>query len=191
MIEQSFLIIHGLGGSGSDHWQTWLAKELTKRNYHVCYPTFSRFNAPNKKVWLEELHEAIKTLPAKHQLTVITHSLGCFLWLHYAAGQRNRIANQVILVAPPSPNVILSEAKTFYPVPLKKSNLSGAAKETLFIHSTNDPYCSMVDTTGYLNLGFPSIVLPNSGHINIDSGHGKWPRILDLSLGSDKVVYSI
>ncbi|EKN64501.1 hypothetical protein BABA_23173 [Neobacillus bataviensis LMG 21833] len=190
-MEQSFLIIHGLGGSGAGHWQSWLAKELTNRNYHVCYPTFSSFDAPNRVVWLEELHAAIKTIPANHQLTVVTHSLGCLLWLHYAAKHNKLIAKQVILVAPPSPTVILSEAKTFYPVPLKKSNLSRAAEETLFIHSTNDPYCTMKDAKSYLNLGFPSIVLPNSGHINIDSGHGKWPQILDLSLSSEKVVYSI
>ena len=191
MMEQSFLIIHGLGGSGADHWQSWLAKELTNRNYHVCYPTFSGFDAPKKEIWLGELHAAIKTIPANHQLTVITHSLGCLLWLHYAASQNKRIANQVILVAPPSPAVILSEAKTFYPVPLQKSNLSRAADETLFIHSTNDPYCSMADAKSYLNLGMPSIQLPNAGHININSGHSKWPQILDLSLRSRKVAYSI
>ncbi|MFZ7945009.1 RBBP9/YdeN family alpha/beta hydrolase [Neobacillus sp. 19] len=188
MKEQSFLIIHGLGGSGPNHWQTWLAHELTERNYHVSYPTFSHFDSPNKSVWLAELDAAIQTLPAGHQLTVITHSLGCLLWLHYTAIYPKRIAEQVILVAPPSPAIVLSQANSFYPVPLQGNRLSRAAEDTLFIHSTNDPYCSMKDAKSYLSLGYPSIVLPDSGHINTDSGHGKWPWILEQCLVDGKIT---
>ncbi|MEH7354585.1 alpha/beta hydrolase [Neobacillus drentensis] len=187
MNQQSFLIIHGLGGSGPDHWQTWLAHELTERNYHVCYPTFSQFESPIRKVWLEELHSAVKTIPTDHRLTVITHSLGCILWLHYAEIQTKRLAQQIILVTPPSPTIVLSEAKSFYPVPLKGQHLSRTAEDTLFVHSSNDPYCSMEDAKNYLNLAFPSIVLPNAGHINTNSGHGKWPWMLDLCLSKGKI----
>lgn len=188
---QSYLILHGLGGSGPGHWQTWLSNELTQRNFHVYYPTFSQFDSPDKDVWLEELHSVIKTIPTNHQLTVITHSLGCLLWLHYAAIQTKRIAKQVILVAPPSPKVIIPEAKTFYPVPLIKNNLSRSAEVTLFVHSTNDPYCNMEDAKNYLNLGLPSKTLPNAGHINTNSGHGKWPWVLDQCLTDKKIALSI
>lgn len=186
MTKHSFLIIHGLGGSGPDHWQTWLAQELTKRNYHVCYPTFSNFNSPNKEVWLEELAAAIATIPKNHRLTVITHSLGCLLWLHYAANQNRRIAKQVVLVAPPSPSIVLSEAKPFYPVPLNGQQLPRTAEDTLFVHSSNDPYCSMKDAEKYINIGLPSITFPNMGHINANSGHGRWPWILEQCLASEK-----
>ncbi|MFJ7728085.1 RBBP9/YdeN family alpha/beta hydrolase [Neobacillus sp. NPDC097160] len=188
---QSYLILHGLGGSGPDHWQTWLANELAQRNFHVSYPTFSQFDSPDKDVWLEELHSVVKAIPTDHQLTVITHSLGCLLWLHYAAIQPKRIAEQVILVAPPSPKVIIPEAKTFYPVPLKKNNLSRSAAETLFVHSSNDPYCSMEDAKNYQNLAHPSIVIPNAGHINSNSRHGKWPWMLDQCLTNEKISLNI
>jgi len=191
MNQQSFLIIHGLGGSGPDHWQTWLANELTERNNHVCYPTFSQFDFPDLEVWLKELHTAIKTIPTDHRLTVITHSLGCILWLHYAAIQTKRIAQQVILVAPPSPTIVLSEAKSFFPVPMKEQQLSRIAVDTLFVHSSNDPYCSRKDAKHYLNLSFPSIVLPNSGHINTNSGHGKWPWILERCLTKKRISLNV
>jgi uncharacterized protein len=192
MNQQSFLIIHGLGGSGPDHWQSWLYHELTVRNYPVCYPTFSKFNSPNKKVWLEELSFAIETIPANHTLTVIAHSLGCLLWLHYAARQNKRIANQVILVAPPSPTKVLLEANSFYPVPLNGDQLLRGAEETLFVHSTNDHYCSIEDSGKYSKLGVPSILFPNMGHINTDSGHDKWPWILDYCLNrASKSMVSI
>ncbi len=191
MTQQSFLIIHGLGGSGPDHWQTWLAQELTQRNYHVCYPTFTQFNYPNRHVWMDELNKAIQTIPTDSQLTVITHSLGCFLWFHYAANHPKRIAKQAILVAPPSPNIVLSPAKSFFPVPLMEIQLNRAAEATLFVHSTNDPYCSMEDAKNYLNFAYPSLVLPNAGHINTDSGHGNWPWILEQCLKHEKIALNL
>lgn len=180
MNQNSFLILHGLGGSGPDHWQTWLAHELIRKNFHVKYPTFTNFDSPNRKVWLDELSTALRTIPKENNLTIITHSLGCLLWLHYASTQNKQIAKQVILVAPPSPNHILNEAQSFYPVPLDGNNLKKASENTLFIHSSNDPYCSIEDSSRFLNLGLPSITIPNAGHINTLSGYGKWPWILDL-----------
>ncbi|MGG3468254.1 alpha/beta fold hydrolase [Neobacillus pocheonensis] len=188
MNQKSFLIIHGLGGSGPDHWQSWLAHDLKQRNFHVCYPIFSNFDSPNLEIWLEELSSALKTIPENDNLTVITHSLGCVLWLHYAALHNKRIADRVILVAPPSPAFILPEATSFYPVPLNKTNLSRLSEDTLFVHSTNDPYCSMEDAKQYLNLTLPAVTFPNAGHINTDSGHGKWHWILEECLESEKIV---
>jgi uncharacterized protein len=186
-MNHSFLIIHGLGGSGPDHWQTWLYQELTKRNFNVYYPTFSNYNSPDKKIWLEELSDAVKSIPEHHTLTIITHSLGCLLWLHYAETLEKQIAKQVILVAPPSPKVILPEAHSFFRPPLNSKKLLDASMETLFVHSTNDPYCSMEDALIFSKLGAPSITLPNMGHINTDSGHGKWPWILDFCLTKNLV----
>lgn len=191
MNQNSFLILHGLGASGPDHWQTWLAYELKQRNQHVLYPTFSNFDSPNKTVWLEELLKLMKTIPKNNNLTVITHSLGCILWLHYASSQNKRFANKVILVAPPSPSIILSEAKSFFPVPLDGNRLKKTAEEILFVHSSNDPYCSSDDSKNYINLGLPSITIPNAGHINTQSGHGKWPWVLDLSLSGEEIVQNI
>lgn len=180
MKEYSFLIIHGLGGSGPDHWQSWLAKELKQRSHHVVYPTFSNFSRPEKEVWLKELASALESVPKDHALIVITHSLGGILWQHFAASRNQKIADQVILVAPPSPTVTIPSAKSFFPVPLSRKNLARTADETLFIHSTNDPYCSMDDAKHYLQLSLPNMILPDMGHINVHSGHGKWPLIIEL-----------
>ncbi|MEH7108774.1 RBBP9/YdeN family alpha/beta hydrolase [Bacillus sp. JJ1764] len=182
MKQHSFLIIHGLGGSGAEHWQTWLAGALRESGYHVSYPTFPDFDTPFLYDWLEELEFAVKSIPEGNQLTVVTHSLGCLLWSHYAAKQNERIAHQAILVAPPSPSKVIPVAKSFYPVPLNQYDLSKAAENTIFVHSSNDPYCSLEDAKAFINLGLPSKILPNAGHINIQSGHGKWQWILEKCL---------
>lgn len=182
MNQYSFLLIHGLHGSGQDHWQSWLYHELKQRSFHVSFPTFSEYHFPKKDVWLEELTSAVRALPKDHKKIIITHSLGGLLWQHFSARQNKKAADQVILVAPPSPEIVLPEAKSFYPVPLSKKKLTQVSEETLFVHSTNDPYCSLDDTEHYLKLNFPTITLANMGHINAESGHGSWPWILDLCL---------
>lgn len=187
-MQNHFLIIHGLNGSGHDHWQTWLTQELTARNYDVSYPVFSNFHSPNKDKWIGELASALDAIPKNRPLTVITHSLGCMLWLHYAAKLNKSIADRAILVAPPSPRVILAEAKSFFPVPLDKRSLTLAANQTLFVHSSNDPYCSLEDSLLYKNIGLPSITFPNMGHINTGSGHGEWPWILEQCLEEKKAI---
>jgi uncharacterized protein len=179
MKNRSFLLIHGLGGSGPQHWQTWLHGQLRERNADVHYPTFSNYDAPDREVWMQELRAAWDKIPADHEVTVIAHSLGCILWMHYGETAPLRSADQVILVAPPSSLRVIPEVAPFYPVPLHSASLAKVANETLFVLSTDDPYCSLEDAVPYLRLGAPANVLPNMGHINTDSGHGEWPWILE------------
>jgi len=39
LAEMAFLILHGLEGSGPEHWQTWLAGRLRERGLEVAYPS--------------------------------------------------------------------------------------------------------------------------------------------------------
>lgn len=180
MTDYSFLIIHGLGGSGPDHWQSWLADELKDRGYHVVYPTFSNADHPQKEVWLRELSSCFESIPEHHKMIVITHSLGGILWQHFAAVYHKKLADHVIVVAPPAPTIAIPSARSFFPVPLNRNNLMRIAGSTTFIHSTNDPYCHKEEAQHYVQLNLPTITLPNMGHINVQSGHGKWPWMLDL-----------
>lgn len=182
MKEYSFLIIHGLGGSGPDHWQSWLAEKLKQNGYHVVYPTFSNVDHPNKDVWLCELASSIESIPEHHKMIVITHSLGGILWQHFAASHHKKIANRVILVAPPAPTIVIPSASTFFPVPLSRNNLMRVADETIFIQSTNDPYCQPEEAQHYLQFNLPTFTLQNMGHINVQSGYGKWPWMLNLCI---------
>ena len=34
----AFLILHGLEGSGPEHWQSWVAGRLRARGHQVAYP---------------------------------------------------------------------------------------------------------------------------------------------------------
>ncbi len=131
---------------------------------------------------MQELSTCFEKIPPENEIIVLTHSLGSILWLHYATTHPNQKVSQVILVAPPSPTQILPDAHTFFPVPLNQQQLESVADRTWVVISTDDPYCSIDDSTLYLKLGFPTIAFPKSGHLNTASGHGEWPWILHTCL---------
>ncbi|MGD8191214.1 RBBP9/YdeN family alpha/beta hydrolase [Brevibacillus ginsengisoli] len=182
MKKTSFLLIHGLGGSGPQHWQSWLYTQLEERKFDVHFPTFSDFDRPVKDIWLEELSVCLENIPPENEIIVLTHSLGSILWMHYAATPLKSKVRQVILVAPPSPVRTLSDAQTFFPVPLDEAQLVNAAESTWLVMSTDDPFCSIEESTLFLKLGLPAIAFPKSGHLNTASGHGEWPWILNTCL---------
>ena len=78
----AFLILHGLEGSGPDHWQTWLAGRLRERGERVSYPHLPDPFDPHPADWDRALDEELSLLDAP---VVLCHSLACLLWLRRAA----------------------------------------------------------------------------------------------------------
>src|SRR5215211_509479 len=92
------LILHGLEGSGPDHWQTWLAERLRARGERVSYPDLPEPFDPQPDEWLDALERELDTLD---EPVVLCHSLACLLWLRFAQNAEQRKAERVLLVAPP------------------------------------------------------------------------------------------
>ena len=186
-MEQSFLILHGLGGSGPEHWQSWLNQKLLAAGEKVFYPTLPEYDEPTKKVWIQTLEDTVNKITSDN-ITVVAHSLGCILWLHFALQKgkeiNNRI-NRVILVAPPSPYLKHEFINRFFPLPIKGKETIQLNYSILQIQSTNDPYCSITDSQFFRDLGIKQLFVADKGHINIDSGFGKWQWILDYCLNQD------
>lgn len=183
-MDRSFLIIHGLGGSGPEHWQSWLNSELEDAGETVYYPTLPEYDDPYKDKWLKKLEETFQTITSDH-IIVVAHSLGCVLWLHFALKNADKIKNsvkRVILVAPPSPYLKHEIIQRFFPLPIKGKELLQSIDHSLQIQSTNDTYCTVEDSQFYKDLGISQLLVVNKGHINIDSGFGKWQWMLDYCL---------
>ncbi len=60
----AFLLVHGLAGSGPEHWQTWLAGRLCARGLDVSYPSLPDADSPRLERWLEALHVELARLSA-------------------------------------------------------------------------------------------------------------------------------
>jgi predicted alpha/beta hydrolase family esterase len=171
----SFLILHGLQGSGPDHWQSWLAGRLRERGERVRYPDLPEPDSPRLDSWLEVLDRELRD-PAG--VVVVCHSLACGLWLPHAnRGATAQPVERVRLVAPPSPSVQLP-ASGFFPLSVEPDEVARAAGSTLVIWADNDPYCPEGAERLYAGpLGLRSYELAGRGHINPEAGFGPWPAV--------------
>ena len=162
-----FLILHGLGGSGPEHWQTWLAYRLSDAGHAVRYPEMPDPNAPRLEAWLRAL-EAER----EPEQVVVCHSLACCLWLHHR--ERGAApADRVLFVAPPCPDTGLPEIEEFFPVP----RLPALGEGVRLVHADDDPWCTMGAAAYYGGLGVPTEVIPGGGHLNPETGYGPWPDV--------------
>jgi hypothetical protein len=162
-----FLILHGLAGSGPDHWQTWLAARLRAGGHDVRYPDLPDPDAPDLAAWLVALDRE----RASDQV-VVCHSLACCLWLHHRA-RGGAAADRVLLVAPPCPDSGVPEIAGFFPVPREPALADGAR----LVCSDADPYCAMGTVAYYGALQAPVDVIPGGGHLNPEAGLGPWPAV--------------
>lgn len=170
----AFLILHGLEGSGPDHWQSWLARRLSEAGARVDYPPLPEPFDPAPEAWDAALERALAGEPAER--VVICHSLACLLWLRAAARSREQLADRVLLVAPPwreDPAVA-----RFTEHGAEPGDVARAARETLIVCSDADPYCPPGAVETYARpLRVPATMIPDAGHFNPESGYGPWPQV--------------
>ena len=133
MAARSFLILHGLAGSGPGHWQTWLTARLKADGERVAYPDLPDPDMPSPAAWRGVLEGELAALPAGETI-VSCHSLACLLWLHHIAGGGAQ-ADRLLLVAPPSEAAGVAEIEGFFPAPLPA--LGQGAR---LVCSNDDPY---------------------------------------------------
>ncbi|MEV8439395.1 alpha/beta fold hydrolase [Actinosynnema sp. NPDC051121] len=178
------LILHGLGGSGPEHWQNWLAGELAHHGGAVDLPRFSSPDAPRLSAWLEELRSHLAAMPADGSVerVVVAHSLAGLLWLHHAAGTFDEAlrVDRVLLVAPPAPDFdgepLISEF--LHPV-LDPTVVRRAAVSTRLVVGEGDPYCTLAQAKELAEaLRVDVDVIVGGAHLNVVSGYGEWGAVL-------------
>lgn len=167
-----YLILHGWGGSDAPHWQSHLASTLAANYGCVSFFPFTNPDMPKLSIWKKELLEHLEFFQPD---IVICHSLANILWFHLCNDKA--LANlkkpkQLYLVAPPALDCTIAELDTFFPLQAPKELY---AKKSLLITSTNDPYLCVEDAYKLQkDLDIEMLMLENAGHINAESGFGKW-----------------
>jgi predicted alpha/beta hydrolase family esterase len=179
-LNRSFLILHGLEGSGPEHWQTWLAGRLRERGERVRYPGLPDPFDPDPDTWRACLREELAALQGER--VVLCHSLACRLWLLHARDNDGMAAERVLLVAPPCADEIEAVAR-FRPDGVSAAAVRRAAAQTLIVCSDQDPYCSAGAVATYAEpLGVRYRLVPGAGHLNTDAGYGPWPWVEQWAL---------
>ncbi len=168
-----FLVLHGLGGSGPGHWQTWLTERLRASGHDVRYPAFPDPDEPRLDAWLEAL--GAERAPEGGEV-VLAHSLGCLLWLHHRGDRGGARAQRALLVAPPGPSAARTTPPNAGFIPVPHSGDEGVR----WVSSDDDPYCPEGIKGLYTG---PSDVLEGAGHVNEEAGYGPWPLAERWALG--------
>ncbi len=175
------LILHGWGGSDAPHWQAELAAEAARRYGTVSFPLIQHPHFPSLNRWRREVLGHLSTFRPD---TVVCHSLANTLWFHLAAAGELPPIQRLYLVAPPSLTTVIDGLDDFYPTPLPEHLY---AQEAHLIVSDDDPYITLPEATNLAqHFDAPLTLLPNAGHINADSGYGKWAWIETHILGEKK-----
>lgn len=186
-----FLILHGWQNRRPpEHWQHWLAGELTRSGHQVDYPQLPDPDEPQLDQWLGELATRVRDLDGPR--TVICHSLGCLLWLNgVARGVITEPVDRVLLVAPPSIAVTLShpEIAGFAPPPLRAADVAATAGHTRLVVTDDDPYAPEGAAEDYGKpLSLDTDLLSGGAHLNHESGYGPWPSVLAWAVSPDPAV---
>lgn len=177
-----YLFLHGLEGSGEGHWQRRLAPRLAERGERVLFPDLPDELDPHPEVWERELASVLGGLDSEP--VVLAHSLGCLLWLRHASAADGRIAERVLLVAPPATGEVPAVVR-FSEGELDGERIRAACPDTRVVCSDDDPYNPAgADRTHAEPLGLPVDVIPGAGHLNVDAGYGPWPGAERWALGA-------
>ena len=170
------LILHGWGGSDFPHWQSHLACEIAKNYGTVSFPLLDNCHFPSKNRWVKQVKKILEEFKPN---TVVCHSLANTLWF-WLCQEEIATVERLFMVSPPSLSTTEPTIKTFFPCEIP-SNIY--AKEVQLIVSDNDPWIELDEAESMANsIGATYTVIENGGHINADSGFGKWALIEELVL---------
>jgi len=174
------LILHGWGGSDYPHWQAELAAEVAKNYGTVSFPLLDNCHFPSKNRWLKQVKAILEEFKPD---TVVCHSLANTLWF-WLCQEDIATVERLFMVSPPSLTTTEKTIKTFFPCEVPDDI---HAKEVHLIVSDNDPWIDTKEAEEIaprINASFT--IIPNAGHINTDSGYGKWEFIEKLVMRNEQ-----
>lgn len=168
------LILHGWGGSDAPHWQSELASEIAKNYGTVSFPLLDNCHFPSKNRWVKQVKRILEEFKPT---TVVCHSLANTLWFWLCQEEIIEV-ERLIMVSPPSLSTTEATIKTFFPCAIPQNIY---AKEIELIVSDSDPWINLDEAKEMADsVGAKYQVIKDAGHINADSGYGKWNLIENL-----------
>lgn len=164
MPKASVLTVPGLGGSGPNHWQT-----LWEHAPNISRVEQRDPDDPVLAEWVACLDRAVTQ--AQAPVVLVAHSLGVALVNHWAGRAQERVEG-ALLVAPADVDSKdhPPEAQRFGPMPLVPLSFP-----SVVVTSENDPFVSLGRARYFADAwGSRFVNVGKLGHINADSGLGRW-----------------
>jgi predicted alpha/beta hydrolase family esterase len=161
------LFIAGLSGSGPDHWQT----RWRRRMPNARLVEQADWDKPEREAWVGAIIAACEA--AERPILLLAHSLGVIALAHAAPLLPEERVKGAFLVSAPSDEALRAVgAADFAPTPVAPLPFP-----SLLLASRDDPYGDLDDAERKaLAWGSRLHDAGESGHINVESGHGPWPE---------------
>ena len=178
------LIAHGWQNRRPQgHWQHWLAGRLRDDGHEVRYPQFPEPDVPVLDDWLELLRSELAALGRDgSERVLIAHSLAVLLWWQAAPSLGELQPDRVLLVAPPSADVLrgFPEVTAFAPPGIGTTPLpADLVARTRLVAADDDPYFPGGAAALYADrFGLDADVVPGGRHLDLPAGYGSWPSVL-------------
>jgi uncharacterized protein len=168
----TYLIIPGLGNSGPEHWQTFF--EQSEKNFIRIQQ--KEWDAPDCADWVTTIDKCMDDYDPS-SVILIGHSLGCTTIAHWAKESGKKIKGALLVAPSDIENPVYTfPASGFAPIPLDFINFP-----TIVVASMDDPWVTMERAKYFANhWGSECINIGNAGHINTNSGYGKWEQGLEI-----------
>ena len=168
----NILLLPGWQNSGPDHWQ-----RLWEAEYGYACIDQHDWQRPLRGDWISRLEDVL--LQQKGPTVLVAHSLGCLLVAAWAAHSRNpQLVQAALLVAPGDVEreALRPVLTSWSPIPLQPLPF-----KSVLVGSRNDLFCSFERAGQFASAWGSELVDAGSvGHLNAESGLGKWPAGHDL-----------
>jgi uncharacterized protein len=165
--ETDILIIPGYTSSGPEHWQTrWEQKIQSARRVEQ-----RDWLKPHFAEWQDNVVSAVEA--AAKPVVLVAHSMGVITVIH--AAKRLAKVKGAFLVAPPGETYMVEHED----IDLKFADVprDPLPFPSVLVASRNDPFCPHLEAEEWAYAwGSAFSDAGESGHINMDSGHGPWPE---------------
>ncbi len=176
------LILHGTGNNSRGNWFPWLKGELEKRGFNVWVPDLPASDKPNIKRYNDYILG--RRWEFNDKTVLIGHSSGAVAVLGLLQHlPENVIVDTCVLVASFKDNLGSADFNGLFEEPFDFEKIKKHAKQFIFIHSDDDPYCPL-DHAKFLakKLGGKLIIKKGQGHFNLEKGpeYKQFPLILEV-----------
>ena len=163
---EKILIVPGLFGSGEGHWQrNWLSDVDGSRVVEQV-----NWDRPCLDEWVERLEAELAHGPA----FIVAHSLGCHVTAALARRASARHVRGAMLVAPCDIDI----TRKLHPENFAAVHATDTRRlpfPSVVVGSLNDIYMPFENLTEIIaGWGSDVHILGQAGHINIESGYGRW-----------------
>lgn len=178
----TLVTVPGHGGSGPDHWHTW----LEQTHPGTVRVEQGNWTVPVRRQWVAGLERTLARVPG--QVALIGHSLGAMTIVEW--GLRSAAAPRVagaILVAPPDLDRRLPGMPPRWIVGLcgwRGIPLRRLPFPSVLVASTDDPFCAAARAEMFARAwGSVFADLGPCGHINSEAGFGPFPALEPIIAG--------